>query len=187
MDKAILVVDMSNDFVHPEGSVSIPQEFAKPALENAKKLIDFAREKDWKIVYVPDTHEKDDFESCAKLRGLTKHCIRGTWGWQVAEQIAPKEDDVLVEKIKYSGFLKTKLDETLKNLGIKELFVIGVYSSICVLCTTIDAHQRDYKVTIIKDCMAADTLENNNRGIATMEDVCHTKAIVLTEFLEKNK
>lgn len=144
-EKALIVVDMLNDFVDKKGTL-----YCGPG---AREIIPFIRERIQAyraqgdlVVYLQDSHDKDDEE----FKKFPKHCVTGTWGYQVIPELAPEPGDIVIQKRRYSGFFETGLDEILTSHGIKEVEVVGVCTNICVMDTVGGLADRDYTVTVPK-------------------------------------
>lgn len=67
--------------------------------------------------------------------------------------IAPDDGDILIKKQMYSGFFETSLDSTLRNLGVRNLVMVGFDSRICLGTTATDALYRNYRVVVLRDCV----------------------------------
>lgn len=149
---AILVVDMLNDFLKPGGKMVL--EGGGILIPPMRRLLNRARKVGMPVVYVNDCHRpglKEDRE----FKKRSEHCIEGTWGAQVIEELKPKKKDFVVLKHRFSGFYDTDLDLTLKDLCIDTVIVMGVVTNICVRSTIHDAFFRGYKVLVPKDCVMA--------------------------------
>lgn len=146
--KALLIIDMLNDFVLVGAPLECPG--AGKIVPNIKKQIKKAREEDIPVIYICDSHRKNDPE----FKVWPPHCVKGTKGAEVVDDLKPEKGDIVIKKVTYSGFFGTDLDEVLKKLKVKELIVTGVCSEICVLFTSADALMRGYKVRIPKGCTA---------------------------------
>lgn len=83
------------------------------------------------------------------------HCIEGTWGAQVIDELAPQPEDYQIPKRRFSGFYQTDLDLVLRELGRKTVVVTGVVTNICVRSTCHDAFFLGYQVVVPKDCVRA--------------------------------
>lgn len=78
--------------------------------------------------------------------------------------IAPDDDDVLIRKQYYSGFHETELDSTLRNRGIRNLVVVGFDSRVCLGTTVTDALYRNYRVIVLRDCVATFEFPESREG-----------------------
>jgi len=169
--KALLVIDMQKDFCYPEGALYIG-DHVKTIFEPIKKVIELVRGK-IPIIFTQDWHRKDDEE----FKIWKPHCIENTWGAEVIDELEPSEDDYYIKKRRYSAFFATDLDLTLRELGVKELFVAGVVTNICVLHTVADAVLRGYKVHVLKDCTTALNDYDYEYAIKHMEKVLNANII----------
>jgi nicotinamidase-related amidase len=169
--RALLVIDMLNDFVKEKGTLVVPG--ANERLPQFKKRIDEAREKGEVVIYVCDSHRPDDPE----FEKWPPHCVEGTWGAQVVDELSPQENDFKVRKRRYSAFFGTDLDLLLKELGVETLVLTGLVTNICVMCTAIDAAMRGYKLEVVKDCVVALDEEMNKFALKEMEEVLGAKIV----------
>ena len=149
---AILVVDMLNDFLKPGGKMVL--DTGKVIIEPSSRLIEMARNNRIPVVYVNDSH-RSGLRQDREFKKRTEHCIEGTWGAEVIEELKPQEGDFVVKKRRFSGFYETDLDLTLKDLEIDTVVTIGVVTNICVRSTIHDAFFRGYKVIVPRDCVMA--------------------------------
>ena len=85
--------------------------------------------------------------------------------------LKPDEDDYFVLKPKHSGFYSTTLDTLLDYLRVKTLILTGLAANICVLFTANDAYMRDFKLVIPSDCVASNTVEENDYALGQMEKI----------------
>lgn len=165
--EALLIIDMLNDFVLQGAPLEVPE--TRKVIRAIKREIEAARKEGKPVIYVCDTHEPDDKEF-SKF-GWPAHAVKGTAGAQVVDELKPQPDDIIIEKTTYSGFYNTKLNGTLKNLGVDSLRLTGCVTHICVMFTASDAILRDYKVTVIKDGVAGLSKEDHEAALRIMKNV----------------
>lgn len=188
---ALVVVDVQNDFVSPNGSAAKRGEDVTAAVAmvpNLLKLIEEARKVGLTIVYIRTTHsEWTDTPSwiyrSSQKSGLNT-CREGTWGAELYEGISPLASERVVIKHRYSAFINTDLNTVLKARGVQSVLVCGVATNVCVETTARDAYMYDYYVTMIDDCSAAyepklhlGTLDNMRRHfglVASSNDIAET-------------
>jgi ureidoacrylate peracid hydrolase len=149
---ALVVVDMLNEFCKPGGAMVLPGYEA--LLAPQRKVIDAGRQAGCPVVFVVDTHRRNVREEREFLK-RTPHCIEGTWGAQVIDDLDPRPDDIFVVKRRYSAFFSTDLDLTLRDLQVDTVVVFGVVTNICVRSTVHDAFFQGYQVIVPEDCCAA--------------------------------
>ncbi len=146
---AVIIVDMQNDFVKPGGKLYVPA--AQKTIEPIRRLLGKAREKNVMVAYTMDTHYPGDPE----FRIWGEHAVKGTWGWQIVDELKPVEGEVVVEKTRYDGFYGTPLDDLLRSYGIENVVVVGTVANICVLHTAGSAALRHYRVVMPMDGISA--------------------------------
>jgi Isochorismatase family len=108
---ALIVIDMQNDFVKEGGALRVAE--AAETVPCIRHLLALARECGMKVAYSQDTHGEGDPEW--KIWG--EHARRGTWGWEIVEELRPREDEPVLEKVRYDAFYGTHLDHLLRAVG----------------------------------------------------------------------
>ena len=147
--KALIVVDMLNDFIDEKGALFCGKA-ARDIIPFVRQKIDtYHRLKDT-VIYLQDAHDEND----AEFEKFPRHCIAGTWGSEIIPELAPAPDDVIVPKKRYSGFYGTHLDNILVDRRIAEVEVLGVCTSICVMDTVGGLANRDYRISVAVDGVA---------------------------------
>jgi len=159
---ALIVVDVQNDFVSPQGSAGKRGEDVSAAMAmipNLTRLIEEAQKIGLTVVYIRTIHsEWTDTPSwiyrSSQKSGLST-CREGTWGAEFYDGIVPLTSERVVIKHRYSAFINTDLNTVLKARNIQSVLVCGVATNVCVETTARDAYMYDYYVTMIDDCSAA--------------------------------
>jgi ureidoacrylate peracid hydrolase len=149
---AVLVVDMLNDFCKPGGAMVLPGYERLIAPQRA--IIAAARSANVPIVFVVDSH-RPNLRQDREFLKRTPHCLEGTWGMQVIDELERRPRDIVVTKRRYSAFFNTDLDVTLKDLNVDTVIVMGVVTNICVRATVHDAFFNGYQVVVPNDGVAA--------------------------------
>ena len=188
---ALIVVDVQNDFVSPDGSAGKRGEDCSAALAmvpNLLHLIDEARRIGLTIVYIRTTHsEWTDTPSwiyrSSQKSGLST-CREGSWGAELYEGISPLPSERVVIKHRYSAFINTDLNTVLKARNIGERAGVRRRDECVRRDPARDAYMFDYYVTMIDDCSAAyeaklhlGTLDNMRRHfglVAASSDIIDT-------------
>lgn len=162
--KALFVLDVINELVHQDGSVGkdgyYEQAHNKKIIANIQKVIDVCRANQTPIYYVIVGFSKDykEWSSNTKLFKnvkCKKQAILGTWATQIHASVAPRENDVIITKHRVDPFYNTSLELLLNTAGVDEIILTGVSSEFVVLSTTLSAHDRDKKVTVLQDCISS--------------------------------
>lgn len=179
--RAILVIDMLNDFVTED----LKCERAKNIIPNLKRLLESARKRNIPIIYLNDAHYPNDFEVVQKWG---KHAVKGTKGAEVIPELKPTARDYIVEKRTYSGFYETGLDSLLRSIrsgsGVDTVILGGLHTNICIRHTAADAFFRGYKIIIVKDGVEAFSEEDQEQGLKYLKDVYNARLEDVDQIIE---
>src|SRR3984885_3675863 len=172
---AIIIVDMQNDFCHPDGwlgHLGVDVAPARVPIAPLQRLLPLLREHDVPVIWLnwgnrPDRLNlspallhvyKPSGEGVGlgdKLPGSgAKVLERGSWSAAIVDELAVDPSDIHVAKYRMSGFQDTELDSILRNLAVTTLLFAGVNADQCVLCTLQDANFRGYDCLLLEDCAA---------------------------------
>jgi len=169
---ALIVVDMQNSFCKKGGLFDylgkLNEIKAKRVIEVDKQVIEAFRNKGIKIIYLRMSYGPDlagaggpESPSYWKESGLVamrqhpelkgKFLTLNTWDWEIVDELKPEPEDITVNKSRYSGFVNTELDDVLKELNIKCLVFIGLFTNVCVESTLRDAFFHEYFPLLVSD------------------------------------
>jgi nicotinamidase-related amidase len=164
---ALLIIDLQNDFLSEGGYCERnghPAADVEPLLTANLRLIDEARGRGIRRIYTRYVERKDgSLNAPARLaRRLEfardhadlQFCLEATWGYDLVSQIRPTNEDVIIDKTRGSAFIRTDLEERLRESRIQTLIVTGVAGGGCVEATVRDALQRDFYVVLPADCVS---------------------------------
>lgn len=146
---ALIVVDMQNDFVSPGGTLVVPD--AAGTVPVIAALLEQARTAGAHLVFSQDTHGDGDPE----WQIWPEHTREESWGWKIVDDLAPREGELLVRKVRYDAFYGTQLDHFLRLWGVQTVIVCGTVANICVHYTAASAALRWYNIIIPRDCTSA--------------------------------
>ncbi|MDH7511597.1 MAG: isochorismatase family cysteine hydrolase [Clostridiales bacterium] len=141
--KALLVIDMLKDFIEKSGALCCGDESRRIIPFIKKKIEDFHCSGGL-VIFIKDSHRQDD----AEFRMFPPHCVKGTRGAEIIDELPVAEGDVIVDKTRYSAFYGTNIEQVLKDRAVTEVHVVGVCTSICVMDTVGDLRNRDYPVVV---------------------------------------
>jgi len=180
---AIVVVDMQNDFCHPDGwlaSIGVDVSGATAPVAPLRRLLPRLRRADVPVVWLnwgnrPDRlnlspallHVYDLDGASVGLGGrLPRGSLRGervlekgSRSAAIVDGLRPARGDIQVDKVRMSGFWDSPLDSILRNLGIRTLMFAGVNADQCVLATLMDANFLGYDTLLLEDCTATTSPE----------------------------
>ena len=176
-ETAVIVVDMQNDFLSPDGMfgrAGLDIAPGRATIEPTARVLEATRRSRMKVVYLkmefaPDLSNAGgpDAPNLVRHLGLgvgqsttapdgsdSRVLIENTWNTDIVPELSPESGDLIMSKHRFSGFFETDLDTTLRANGIKNLIFAGVTTSVCVESTLRDAFFRDYKCLLLNDCVA---------------------------------
>jgi len=185
---ALIIVDMQNDFLHWDGSFghialenpafNIDMPFLTGTIPNVKILADAFRAADRPVVYVAHVL-KPDYSDAAfpywrigiEPAGSNRtHCVEGTWGAQIIDELKPREGEHLVVKKGFGGFApSTPLDTILRNMGVTTCVVTGVTTCVCVSTTVRGGVEHNYRMILVNDAVAEVSREAHDGELRTMD------------------
>jgi nicotinamidase-related amidase len=172
---AMIVIDMQNDFCHPNGwlaHIGVDISPARRPIAPLRRLLRLLRSQDVPVIWVNWGNRPDRLNLSPALLhvynpsgngvGLgdvlpgsgARVLERGSWSSAVVDELAIDPSDIKVAKYRMSGFQDTELDSILRNLGVTTLMFAGVNIDQCVLCTLQDANFRGYDCLLLEDCAA---------------------------------
>ena len=164
---ALIVIDMSLDFL----KIGAPFETVegRAMLPNLIQFIRHCRDIKLPIIYLNHVHhpgakDKGTLADRFPIIRDGKALCAGTDGISIWPDISPQNGDIVIEKIRQSGFMYTRLDATLKELKVINLLIAGVSTGACVESTARDAVSRDYFVHILSDVTSASGLPDLGWG-----------------------
>lgn len=163
---ALLVVDVQNDCVRPDGwfarngkDVSHIQQI----LSRIIRLVESARAAGILVVFTEQTTLPENLSDPPAWlhfktrdgRTRTDYTLEGSWGQQTIEELAVSPRDIRLPKFRPSAFHGTALDKILRSRGIQSVVTCGVVTQGCVQATTMDASFHDYYTVFVKDCVSS--------------------------------
>lgn len=177
---AILIVDLQNDFLHPDGAygrsgTTNPDIAALP--EKILPLLNIVRAAGGWVVSTQFTlvpgRDGEPFIS-AHLKKLRPFLKKGDftpsgWGHSLVDSLQPA--DITVEKVAYSAFYQSRMEFALSRAGIKTLMVCGIVTNGGVASTVRDAHVRDFQTITLSDGCAAFSPATHNVAIQSLATV----------------
>ena len=169
MKKVLIVVDMQNDFI--TGSLANP--YAKAIIPNIKMKIAEYKACGGKVYFTKDTHRADYLTTNEGRNLPIKHCIFGTDGWEICEEL----EDKTCWHINKKSFGYPRWDEWLDE-DVECIEICGTCTSICVISNAliIKSLFREAEITVDASCCACVTPESHKHALEVMK-MCHINVI----------
>jgi len=182
---ALIIVDMQNDFVHPEGGFAyrarenpedkIDMPFLMDTIPRVRRLADAFRKAGRPVVYIAHVLKPDcsdaQFPYWRVTRGSHNRTFitEGTWGAQVVDELKPHDGEHLVVKKGFGGFSNTPLDTILRNMDVNTCIVTGVTTCVCVSTTIRGGVEHNYRMIIVRDAVAEVHRDAHEAELKTMQ------------------
>lgn len=169
--EALFVIDMLRDFVEKNAPLEVPA--ARTIIPNIQTRIRLMRRRGADVIYICDLHSPHDKE----FAKWPPHAVYGTEGAGIIKELKPKQEDNIIRKDRYSGFLGTELAHLLGILQTEKIYITGILANVCVFFTAAEASMRDYEVVIWADSVAALSEEDEETALDQLERVLKIEVI----------
>lgn len=164
--KTLIVIDMQNDFI--DGSLGTKEAMA--IVKNVKNKIAEYKANNDEIIFTRDTHGKNYLETPEGKKLPVEHCIKGTEGWQIKDELMV-DDAVVIDKpsFGYTGW---------SEMDFEEIEIVGLCTDICVVSNALilKALFPNIKISVDSTCCAGVTPKTHNAALETMK-MCQIEVI----------
>ncbi|ADZ90635.1 pyrimidine utilization protein B [Marinomonas mediterranea] len=170
-ETAIIVVDMQNAYATKNGyldKAGFDISSTGPVIEQTAKVLNVARKANMPVVYFqngwdpqyteaggpgsPNWYKSNALKTMRKQPELMGTLLaKGTWDYELVDELAPQAGDIVIPKTRYSGFYNTNLDSMLRSRGIKNLVFTGIATNVCVESTLRDGFFLEYFGIVLAD------------------------------------
>jgi nicotinamidase-related amidase len=140
----------------------------------AERMVEAARAAGLPIIFFQEVHRRSGVDFGRELDGFEGvHCLDGDPSTELWPTLKPRLDDdgheFHIVKRRYSGFIGTEFEIVLRGLKVETLVLIGGLTDVCVHYTFADAHQRDFHVRVVEDCVGGSTQARHDASLDAME------------------
>jgi nicotinamidase-related amidase len=151
--RGLLIIDIQNDYF-PGGAM--PLVGPEDAAAAASLLLEQFRRDGEPVIHIQHIWDGDE----------ATFMRPGTPGVEIHPSVTPASGEKLITKAYPNSFRETSLEQTLTSLGVKDLVVAGMMTSMCVDATVRAANDLGYQVTVAADACAAPDLEFDGRTVS---------------------
>jgi nicotinamidase-related amidase len=168
---ALLVIDIQRDWALPAARTGINRmDGYEDVVGRAERLVASARTTGVPVVFFQEAHRRSGVDFGRELDGEEgPHCLEGESGTELWPTLVPRPSEYLIVKRRYSGFFGTELSILLQGLHADTLVLIGALTDVCVHYTFVDAHQHDYRVRVVEDCVIGSSRARHFAALDAME------------------
>lgn len=177
--KILCLIDYQNDFTDFDGVLSTPE--AEKIIPEVCKLIKNRAYNDTVLITTQDTHYENNYLDTLEGMHLPfKHCIDGTWGWELNHDVLKAIQAVYQQYNDYIGITKEDfgslgLIEEIDAFGadLEEIIFAGVCTDICLIANVILAksYHPEVPITVVERCCAGSTPERHAAAIEVMKSL----------------
>ena len=175
--KALIIVDMQNDFI--DGALGTPE--AQVIVPNVVNKLKAHKHTDTVVLFTKDTHHENYLNTSEGMKLPVEHCIEGTQGWSIAKPFASEfkadgymtysSGTVINGRVLKPTFGSYDLLNVLDDIDLDEIELCGVCTDICVISNAImiKNYYPDVKVTVDASCCAGVTPEKHAAALEVMK------------------
>jgi nicotinamidase-related amidase len=167
----LVVVDMQQGGGMPAAEVGIDHMPGHAErVRVAQRLLAGARAAGVPVVFFQEVHRPSGVDFGRELDGAEGvHCVEGQPGTDLEPTLRPEPGEFHIVKRRYSGFIGTDFEIVLSGLKASTLILIGGLTDVCVHYTFADAHQRDFYVRVVVDCVGGSSQYRHDAALDAME------------------
>ena len=171
--KALIVVDMQNDFV--DGVLG-----SKEAVAIIDRAVEVIENFDGKVFYTLDTHGEDYLQTEEGRHLPVVHCVRESKGWELNPQIQKALEKRHAKGIEKPTFGSEKLMTLIQKeiSDIESITLIGICTDICVISNAmlVKAHFVNVPVSVVASACAGVTPASHDNALSAMK-MCHIEVV----------
>ena len=180
---AMIVVDMENDFVASGAPMQVEARAGRAMLPHLQRALACCRAHGIPVIYTTHAHRAGGCDL-----GLLAHVppiaqgdalVDGTLGVAIFPEVAPRADEIVITKHRFSAFYGTDLEIILRGLGVTTVVITGVTTENCCHATARDAFFRDFRVVFLADATANNDYPDLGYGSMTADEIHRATLVIL--------
>ncbi len=170
---ALLIIDLQEGDVrydpdsklaqrYPQMAEDYHKRLAEAVIPHAAVLLDFFRSSRRKVIYTrngPMTSRGDEVTARLKKKiertDDMSQCNRDNPRYQIISELAPRPEELVVDKLTSGGFTASTLDHALRNMAVTDVVLVGILTDMCIFGTARAAAELGYNTVICENACAS--------------------------------
>jgi nicotinamidase-related amidase len=169
---ALLIIDMQNDFVLDGKPLKVAG--ARAVIPKIQTVLSEFRKRSLPVFHVLRVHRPDgsDVEIIRQeFFQRQPFAVAGSHGAAVIDELAPRDGEYVLTKIRMSAFIGTELDLMLRTLRVTTLFICGIQTPNCIRTTVFDGIAYNFPVVLVDDATGASSEEVHRANVRDMQNI----------------
>jgi ureidoacrylate peracid hydrolase len=163
---ALVLFDVLQSYVHPADPAKAALLRESGTIDHLQQLLAGARDAGLRVFFAAGDHAPDGSDSAKRLTDADYDLTRwgpehpqtfamtvhhGSRGAQVADELTPSDDEIMVYKHRWSAFYQTSLELALRARGLDTIVLAGISSDVGVAATAYAARDLDFGIVFVRD------------------------------------
>lgn len=185
---ALLVIDMQNSFLHPDGVMRAHRGRSLIDVEGTigrnVEAVRLASAHSLPVIFTRHCYRKGYVDAGSRTTRLVasmgaEPLLSGSWDADVVDELSPTAGAIVVDKTRMDAFHGTDLEVVLRGIGASRLLLSGIVTNACVETTARAAAMRDLEVTVLSDCCTTYSSEHQAHALEALDYYMFANSVTL--------
>jgi nicotinamidase-related amidase len=162
---ALVLFDVLEEYIHPADPEKAAVLRERGVVERLTELLAGARSAGLRVFYARANHSPDGSDVVTRLRDTDMDLrpwpngvepfrpgvARGHKSADLPAELAPRAEDVMVYKHRWSAFFQTSLELNLRARGLDTIVIAGLSTDVGIASTVFAARDLDFGIVVARD------------------------------------